>query len=693
MARPRTGVLPGATAFPTSADNASIHVRSAANQNGTDSASGGRSTGGGRTSGGADRWSTAANCKGSQGDGMVYNVSDSRPGATSGAPKAAAGRSLSRALTEKYSRYMWQGRGNDGVAAGAVGHLTDAVCRAHTPPSRRASTTQPVHTSFEGGLKSASSSTVHGIAGAGSVVPRIVQLTMRSVARAGASTASPVRAGSQHLSDAARTSTLGSPANSGPLGPALDPSVRGGGRCSMAAAAAAAAAGVSLFGASSHDDNITAAAAAAAMVTAADESCHGGRASALAMWEGRGAGPCQPFGSTVFAGLSTDPAGASIGAVNGGAFGISSALGLSATAHAFPAPYGAGELLLGPGSSCGVHMYESGPDPSGDWLQYSGTAGAAAAAAVAAYGGSVHDHARSSTLGSLPPPQALMPSASAGIPAGMEISVASRAVSEVVSVAGGAGLRGTEGGSWYEAVVSAVPHPASGDVLILVVLLPPITGDTFLHLATSHSALTVLFCDIQGFTSMCGVVKPATVMAFLNDLYTRLDAMLDAFGVYKVETIGDCYVAAGGLIKVDEETGAVTVRSDDVDPQHAHRTVQFAKVGELGGLGLNEAILRAASSVRLPTSGEPVRLRVGIHSGPAMSGVVGTRMPRFCLFGDTINTASRMESTGQPGAVHVSQSTRDLTPREDWVPTGGVEAKGKGRMETYLLRLGNDEGV
>ncbi|GIL79928.1 hypothetical protein Vretimale_12545 [Volvox reticuliferus] len=203
-----------------------------------------------------------------------------------------------------------------------------------------------------------------------------------------------------------------------------------------------------------------------------------------------------------------------------------------------------------------------------------------------------------------------------------------------------------------------------------------ITGDTFLHLATSHSALTVLFCDIQGFTTMCNSVKPATVMSFLNDLYTRLDAMLDAFGVYKVETIGDCYMVAGGLMKVDEETGAVTVRSDDVDPQHAHRTVQFAK-----------ALLHAASTVRLPNTGEPVRMRVGIHSGPAMSGVVGTRMPRFCLFGDTINTASRMESTGLPGAIHVSQATRDLTPNELWEPTGGVEAKGKGLLQTYLLRL------
>ncbi|KAG2501536.1 hypothetical protein HYH03_000043 [Edaphochlamys debaryana] len=203
-----------------------------------------------------------------------------------------------------------------------------------------------------------------------------------------------------------------------------------------------------------------------------------------------------------------------------------------------------------------------------------------------------------------------------------------------------------------------------------------IRGDTFLHLATSHSAITIMFCDIQGFTAMCGVVKPVTVMAFLNDLYTRLDAQLDAFGVYKVETIGDCYMVAGGLMRVDEETGAKTVRSDDVDPDHASRTVQFAK-----------ALLKTAAEVRLPTTGEPVRLRVGIHSGPAMSGVVGTRMPRFCLFGDTINTASRMESTGAAGAIHVSQATRDLVPSEAWEPTGGVEAKGKGVLETYLLRL------
>ncbi|GIL52696.1 hypothetical protein Vafri_8499 [Volvox africanus] len=236
------------------------------------------------------------------------------------------------------------------------------------------------------------------------------------------------------------------------------------------------------------------------------------------------------------------------------------------------------------------------------------------------------------------------------------------------------GMASTGGVLIHGVVPGVVPAEAPGRPALQGRGAVHITGDTFLHLATSHSALTLLFCDIQGFTTMCNSVQPAVVMAFLNDLYTRLDALLDVYGVYKVETIGDCYVAAGGLMKVDEETGAVTVRSDDVDPQHAHRTVQFAK-----------AILHAASAVRLPNTGEPVRLRVGIHSGPAMSGVVGTRMPRFCLFGDTINTASRMESTGVSGAIHVSQATRDLTPDEPWQSTGGVEAKGKGILQTYLL--------
>ncbi|WIA42297.1 hypothetical protein OEZ86_008311 [Tetradesmus obliquus] len=186
--------------------------------------------------------------------------------------------------------------------------------------------------------------------------------------------------------------------------------------------------------------------------------------------------------------------------------------------------------------------------------------------------------------------------------------------------------------------------------------------------------VSVLFADIVGFTNMSKEVEPESVMEFLNDLYCRFDDLLEAAGVYKVETIGDCYMVAGGLIFTDAQ-GFKTVLQSKVDPLHAHRTFAFAL-----------AMLEAAADVVMPDTGLPVRLRVGIHSGPVASGVVGNRMPRFCLFGDTVNTASRMESSNQrPGCMHISADTHGLIPGDFWQASGGIEVKGKGHMETYYF--------
>ncbi|PNH08123.1 Guanylate cyclase 32E [Tetrabaena socialis] len=96
-----------------------------------------------------------------------------------------------------------------------------------------------------------------------------------------------------------------------------------------------------------------------------------------------------------------------------------------------------------------------------------------------------------------------------------------------------------------------------------------------------------------------------------------------------------------------------------------------------------KAMLRAARDMRMPHTGEAVKLRIGLHSGPVTSGMVGHRMPRFCLFGDTVNTASRMEGSCAPGSIHVSEATQQRLPSEPWRDRGLTAVKGKGEMRTY----------
>ncbi|KAF5842601.1 hypothetical protein DUNSADRAFT_6451 [Dunaliella salina] len=193
-------------------------------------------------------------------------------------------------------------------------------------------------------------------------------------------------------------------------------------------------------------------------------------------------------------------------------------------------------------------------------------------------------------------------------------------------------------------------------------------------LAHAHKGVTLLFMDIVGFTSMCKNVEPVDVMVFLNTLFSLFDQLTDIHGVHKVETAGDCYIVSGGILspKSSKEFGLVV---EDQDPlESAARVMEFAK-----------AMLDAAQQVMMPDTKQPVRVRVGMHTGNVVSGLIGSKLPKFTIFGDTMCTASRMESTGVPGRIHVSETTHELLQHSElWEPTGGVEVKGKGLMQTFL---------
>ncbi|NP_001161643.1 receptor guanylyl cyclase-like protein [Saccoglossus kowalevskii] len=183
--------------------------------------------------------------------------------------------------------------------------------------------------------------------------------------------------------------------------------------------------------------------------------------------------------------------------------------------------------------------------------------------------------------------------------------------------------------------------------------------------AEAFDSVTIFFSDIVGFTALSASSTPMEVIALLNDLYTCFDAIIDNFNVYKVETIGDAYMVVSGL----------PIRNGDF---HAR---------EIGRMAL--ALLKAVDTFKIRHKpDEKLKLRIGIHSGMVCAGVVGLKMPRYCLFGDTVNTASRMESNGLPLKIHLSKETYQiLEPFGSFnlVCRGEIEMKGKGKQLTYWL--------
>ncbi|XP_055375408.1 uncharacterized protein LOC129608109 [Condylostylus longicornis] len=178
------------------------------------------------------------------------------------------------------------------------------------------------------------------------------------------------------------------------------------------------------------------------------------------------------------------------------------------------------------------------------------------------------------------------------------------------------------------------------------------------------SDVTIYFSDIVGFTTIAAHCSPVQVVDLLNDLYTIFDATINAYNVYKVETIGDAYMVVSGLpVRIPDHAEQIATMALDL----LHQSGSF-KVKHLPGV--------------------PLQLRIGLHTGPCCAGVVGLTMPRYCLFGDTVNTASRMESTGSSSRIHMSEATRDRLEKAGGYSIearGPIEIKGKGLMNTFWL--------
>ncbi|GLC69909.1 hypothetical protein PLESTF_000894800 [Pleodorina starrii] len=184
--------------------------------------------------------------------------------------------------------------------------------------------------------------------------------------------------------------------------------------------------------------------------------------------------------------------------------------------------------------------------------------------------------------------------------------------------------------------------------------------------AEAFECVTVLFSDIVSYTTLASEMEPIKVVRLLNEMYSEFDALVDQFECYKVETIGDAFMAVSGTQGEDALAAAVKVAR------------------------LAQAMIER-TRVLVSADGQKIQIRIGLHSGPVVGAVVGFKMPHFCLCGDTVNTASRMESNSKPMRIHVSDSTAALLEAAaagegfQLERRGVIQVKGKGPMETHWL--------
>ena len=186
-----------------------------------------------------------------------------------------------------------------------------------------------------------------------------------------------------------------------------------------------------------------------------------------------------------------------------------------------------------------------------------------------------------------------------------------------------------------------------------------------------------MFADISGFTAWSSIREATQVFTLLEAIFQSFDVIANQLGVFKVETVGDCYVAVCGLPEVNTE--------------HAIVMSRFARACVIKF----QEVVQGLEMVLGPDTGE-LAIRIGLNSGPVTAGVIRGERARLQLFGDTVNTAARIESTGERSRIHLSEQTANLLKQagyEGWVQPRRdvVSAKGKGRMKTFWLNQDTDE--
>ncbi len=187
-------------------------------------------------------------------------------------------------------------------------------------------------------------------------------------------------------------------------------------------------------------------------------------------------------------------------------------------------------------------------------------------------------------------------------------------------------------------------------------------------IADHFDSASILFADVVDFTPLAQRLTPAEVVGILDHLFSRFDTLVERHGLEKIKTIGDCYMAAAGVPNPSRD--------------HARRTALLA-------LDMREAVATSAVA-----DGLGLELRIGINSGPVVAGVIGSKRFLYDLWGDAVNTASRMESQSTPGEIQITRATYEQL-KDEFVcrRRGTILVKGKGRMETwYLVGPRSDDG-